>query len=263
MPKRGVTALIDGDILIYQASAAVEHPIDWGNGFWTLHSFMDDAINIFEDMVFDIVKAIGQQYQTDVKTVFALSDTENNFRKNVWPGYKHNRKNKRSPLCRGPLHQYVLNEHQVRTYPTLEADDVLGILMTHHGSSNDCITGQKVLVTIDKDLRTIPGVHYHYIDKTFFTVDKHEADLYFMQQTLTGDTADGYGGCPGIGIATAKKLLKDKQSISEMWPCVMEAYAKCNLPEHYALIMARLARICRYEDYNFKKGEVILWCPPT
>lgn len=258
-----LTALIDGDILIYKSAAAVERPVDWGEGLWTLHSYLPEAIDHFEDTVLSVVQALSQEYDASVSTVFALSDRESNFRKELWPEYKANRANKRSPLCRGPLYDYVLKTHPTRFYPGLEADDVLGILMTSRGNKQDRVTGKKVLVSIDKDLNTVPGLHYNYGKDVHYNVDAAQADYYFMCQTLTGDPVDGYAGVKGVGAKTAEKLLADKTGIEEWWPAVVAAYTKAGLTEHYALTMARMARICRAQDYDFTKGEVILWTPPT
>jgi DNA polymerase-1 len=48
-----------------------------------------------------------------------------------------------------------------------------------------------------------------------------------------------------------------------MWPKVVEAYAKKALSEDVALQMARIARICQRDDYDYKRKEVILWTPPS
>ena len=95
-------------------------------------------------------------------------------------------------------------------------------------------------------------------------VTEEEADYNHMLQTLTGDAADGYPGCPGIGPKTAEKLLAGVgRTYAEMWPIVVEQYAKKGLSEGIALTQARIARICRRDDYDFKRKEVKLWNPPT
>ena len=38
------TLLVDGDIVAYKAATVAETPIDWGDGFWTLHAFEQDVI---------------------------------------------------------------------------------------------------------------------------------------------------------------------------------------------------------------------------
>jgi len=94
-------------------------------------------------------------------------------------------------------------------------------------------------------------------------VTEDEADYWHMMQTLTGDTADGYPGCPGIGEKTAAKLLDEHYGdLSAMWEAVLEAYEKKKLSPEVALVQAQIARICRRNDYDFKKKEVILWTPP-
>lgn len=258
-----LTAIIDGDILIYQAAAATERPIDWGDGLWTLHSFLPEAIDHFEDTIGQIIADLVERYECPVKAVFALSDRERNFRKSVWPAYKANRKDKRSPLCRGPLYDHILKSHATRMYPGLEADDVIGLLMTLSSGDKDALhTRNKVCVTVDKDLKTIPGDHYDFRSKESFHITKSEADYWWMFQTLVGDASDGYPGCPKIGNVTAARVLEGLSGLPSLWERVKEQYLKAGLTEEYALIMARLAHICRKGDYDLKKGEVILWEPP-
>jgi len=78
-----------------------------------------------------------------------------------------------------------------------------------------------------------------------------------LLQALTGDSVDGYPGCPGIGPKRAERLLNKETS----WETVVAAYAKEGLDEEYALAQARVARILRWDEYNIKKEEVILWTP--
>jgi DNA polymerase-1 len=94
--------------------------------------------------------------------------------------------------------------------------------------------------------------------------DHHEgeADYWHMFQTLTGDAVDGYKGCPGMGPVGAQKLLSDGMAMEDgMWPMVVKAYEKKNLTEEDALRNARLARILRWDDWDRKKKEPILWTP--
>ena len=82
-----------------------------------------------------------------------------------------------------------------------------------------------------------------------------------MYQTLIGDKVDGYSGCKGIGDKTARKILGDvgKNSLEKMWGLVKNSYEKMGYTEEDALRNARMARILRAEDYDFKKKEVKLW----
>ena len=96
-------------------------------------------------------------------------------------------------------------------------------------------------------------------------------------QTLTGDTCDGFPGCPGIGPVKAKKLIDNVGSEAFevynregrdvfhqfMWACIVAAYAKKGRDAQYALTQARVARILRHDDYDFKTGRPILWEPKT
>lgn len=270
--KPTVTALIDGDIFIYQAAAASERPIQWDEDLWTLHSSLSDAVQYFEDKLASALENIAQFHKAEVKPLIALSDpTGRYFRKDIWPAYKANRKTKRSPLVRRALFDYVTEKYETYTRPGLEGDDVLGILQT----SPYIVKGEKVTVSSDKDFKTIPGKHYNMDKEEFMTVRPAGAAYFHMVQTLMGDSSDGYPGCPGVGPKKAESLLEaavtgllidecasPEAVYWEAWPVVAKAYERAGLSQDYALTMARLARICQRDDYDFKKKEVIPWTPP-
>jgi hypothetical protein len=251
------TALIDADTLIYEASLNAEKPTEWGDELWTLHANMNEARAKFESLVSDIKTATGAD-----RLILALSDSnsESRWRNKVMPTYKMQRKRVRRPVCYVPLRAYCHETYETFERPTLEGDDVLGILMTHPS----LVKGEKVCVSIDKDMKTIPGAHYNYGRQENYVVSAQEANYNHLIQTLTGDATDGYAGCPGIGKVTAVKLLPNLCAAWDKdvaWEKVVFAYKKAGLSEEVALENARVARILRHTDYDFKKKEVKLWQP--
>lgn len=248
------TILIDGDILIFKITAASETPIDWGNDFWTLHSDFGQCREAIDSQI-DMYKE--GLHADDV--VLALSPSKN-FRYRILPTYKANRVGKRKPITYVPLRDYVMENYKTFLRPDIEGDDVLGILAT----SPVIIKGEKVIVSLDKDLKSIPGKICDMRSSTDIEeVSEEEADYAHMYQTLIGDTTDGYAGCPTIGPKTAEKLLADiPHTYEDMWSVVVKQYIKHDLTEEDALVQAQVARICRRGDYDFRKKEVILWQPP-
>lgn len=258
------TALIDADILAYQAAVVSEQAFDWGDGMWTLHVFETDAIAAFET----ILKGILEKTKAD-NFFLAFSD-RNNWRKDVLPTYKGNRKDVRKPMLLTFLQQYAREKYQVISLPGLEGDDVLGIWATTKGKLDP--VREFIICTTDKDLKTIPGKHYNFGKDEFFEITEHQADFYHMLQTLTGDTADGYKGCPGCGAVTAQRIMQaaldsgtpwaNPEQLREIyWQHVVKAYDKAGFGEEEALVQARVARILRVEDYDTETMKVKLWTP--
>jgi DNA polymerase I len=236
--------VIDGDILCYTAAASVEKPIDWGNDFWTLHSDLSEAKSRVDIDIVEFVERLnGSSYTV------CFSDHAN-FRKRVYPDYKANRKDQRKPVCFAALRAYIQECWPCVTWKNLEADDVMGILATDRRQD-------VVIVSADKDMRTIPGKWFNpnNPDAGVLEVSESEANRTHLIQTLTGDRVDGYPGCPGIGPARAEKIVDGG------WPAVVEAYVKAGLNEEVALTQARMAYILRKGDYVKKTGKVRLWNP--
>jgi len=245
--------LIDGDTLAYQQSIIAETPIDWGDGFWTLHSFSKEAIAAVETRI--------ANYKADLEAdeiVICLTDGAN-FRQSIMPSYKEHRKKTRRPLCLGDIREHLIYHHKAVIYPTLEADDVIGIMATDNTKRDT----EFIIVGIDKDYKTIPTKFYNPDKPDLGIVEQTplEADRFWMMQSLMGDAVDGYKGCPTVGPKKAETLLGEADSLESMWEIVVKTYEKNGLTPLDALINARVARILRSGDYNKKSKKINLWNP--
>lgn len=138
----------------------------------------------------------------------------------------------------------------------LEADDLMGILATTEGYEDS------IVVTLDKDLKTIPGRHYNPVkDDKPRTVTQAEADRYWLYQTLIGDSTDGYKGCPLIGPVKAEKILGTETSLGALWGRVEATYKAAGVGVAGCLQQARVARILRRSDYCKDTKTIRLWHP--
>ena len=146
----------------------------------------------------------------------------------------------------------------------MEGDDVMGILHTENSDTT-------VIVSSDKDMLTIPGRVYNPRHGEIVEVSLNEANYNWLTQTLTGDSTDGYGGCPRVGkVKAAKALIPPDDTHHEFylrrnWQIVIDLYRNFysdpDEAEDNALCQARLARILRCEDYDPDDGLIRLWHP--
>lgn len=256
-----VTALIDGDIVAYNAASRHQKAFKWPG--------LDEpsiSVGSLGDAVTDAVEATYEQAEkvgaTDI--IFCMScPSAEGWRKAIYPAYKSNRGAK--PVLLPEVKQAMREKFDCYERPTLEADDIMGILSTHP----TLVKGKKVIVSIDKDMRTIPGWLFNPAkDRKPRLIDPEEAAYWHLYQTLIGDSTDGYPGCPGVGPKKAEKVLGFPANQvcpdpASRWALVVNTYASKGLTEEDALLQARVARICRHTDYDFNTKEVILWTPPS
>lgn len=248
-------ALIDGDLLAFRASSSVQKDIEWEDGLWTCHAFIDDAIAQFRNLLEEIKDSAwnieGLQFD-DFR--FAFTDRKN-FRYDVLPTYKSNRKGNRKPTCYKAMCDYIVKNYESLTLPNLEGDDVLGIWATEPTDE------YRVIISMDKDFKTIPGNFFDFGRLEYYSNSKNDAYYWHIYQTLVGDTTDGYKGCPSYGAVKTKRLLATV-SPEEYWKTTVEAFEGQGLTAKDALEQARVARILQYGDYNYDTHEVKLWTPP-
>ena len=249
-----VTLLIDADVLLWRASSAVQRTFDFGGGVFAVGADYHRARDKFDGEVRELMRKL----RATRPPILALSDSRRNWRKEVMPTYKANRSHAK-PKVFYQLREHVESTYDARWFPGLEGDDVLGLYST--GTS---VPGKKIVVSIDKDLQTIPGYLYdpNKPERGVRLISEFEADEYHLMQTLTGDAVDGYSGCPGVGPKRAAQLLVLSMSQEERWKTVVRAYKAKGLDESHALINARVARILRRGEYDKETYRVTLWTPP-
>jgi DNA polymerase-1 len=235
--------IIDGDMFLYRASFSTEVEIKWDEDTWTLHSSEKESQHSFDSCLMSVVNKLDK----DAEFILAFSDTAN-YRYDIFPNYKSNRKNTRKPLGLKALREWAIESYDSRVFPRLEADDVCGIMATEDPTF--------VAVSGDKDFGTLPITWYNMLRDEMRSVTPEEADKFHLIQTLAGDPTDGYMGVKGIGTKTAEKIL-EKDGYN--WETVVAAYEKAGLTEDDALVTARLARILRASDYD--GVDIKLWTP--
>lgn len=236
---------LDTDIFLYRTTSAAEKEVEWDPDCWTLWTDLADAKEAFHEQVQSIGKKLGVD-----NIVCALSDSEANFRKQVEPTYKSNRKKTRKPLGYAAMKTWVRTNYNTIMKPGLEGDDCLGILATRPG--NNCI-----VVSDDKDMMGVPGQLFRPSSDELLEISVEDADRFFLTQVLTGDVTDGYKGLPGVGPKKAEAILGPRPD----WGAVEQAYIKAGHTKEDALTQARLARILRWSDWDVEKGEPIPWTP--
>lgn len=280
---KGHPLLIDGDVIAYVAASAAQKDIEYEDGFIVRWSNIQEGEAILDRMMLQL----QEDFDPADVLVFLTETTLDspNWRNAICPEYKGNRKASDRPQLLPALRQYLRDKYGATWEPGLEADDLLGIHAT--GPSKGSI-----IVTKDKDLRTIPG-RLHILGRTDMrgrpyveTVTERDAFMWHMAQTLAGDIVDNYPGCPGIGMTRAHRILEKPtvlipedgvvtrgprkgsrtvkwmpQPTTDIWACVVSQYVKAGLGEEEALAAARVSYILRWGDYDFDTKQVRLWEP--
>lgn len=266
MAKQQLTLLVDADIVAFEYSATGEVKVDWGDG--EVQQYGVDT-RVLESRIDNGLGKLKETLKGD-ELIICLTDVTN-FRTAVLPTYKANRKGSLKPLHLAYAKEYMAKNYRSYIKPNLEADDVMGILATHP----KLIQGKKIICSADKDMKTIPAWIYNpNKHKKPQLQSEHQAMLYHMEQTLTGDPVDGYSGCKGVGKVGAAKAIQagldagtpwanHQQLTALVWKEVVGLYVAKGLTKEDALVQARVARICQWQDYDYKNNQVILWKEPT
>lgn len=278
------TLLIDGDTIAFRVASACQHTVQWPSGLiepFALTWEGEAATVKYIDRLMRRLKG------TDYK-VFLSCPTEDNWRLQVDPGYKSNRKDSVRPMLLEHLKDFLRVNYGATHLAYLEADDVLGIYAT----SDELVPGEKIVVGRDKDFYTIPGLHYQLNndneagDPVIVEVSPMDAIKNHYVQALAGDKVDGYDGCPGIGMKRAREIIENPEKLypkegvitrgvnkgqavtkwhsagpCSIWEAVVSQYEKAGLGEAEALLTGRLAKILTANEYDLETHEITLWAP--
>lgn len=224
------------------------------------------------------------KFKTDgVKVYLTDVDLKNNFRYKITDQYKANRKGGAKPLHYQMLRDYLMASYDTIIVTGIEADDALGIAQTE----------DSVIISKDKDLLQVPGLHYNIMkNKIVRASKKGELELWrdkagkarltghgfkwFCAQMLLGDAVDNIKGIHRVGDVKAYSLLgsqiihsyicedtgektnvwKDLNlSNKECWAVVKSTYKKADRMDDL-LLNAQLLWILREEGDWFNEEKI-------
>lgn len=221
--------LIDGDMLVYRAGWSVEkrqytHKDLPGEFFGTMKEAVQvcvDRLGVTEEdaksslfletaaeplsyaihSMREFLNSIVSYEEGAVPLVFLSCPGEQNLRKKLYPSYKGNRDASAKPYWYDDLRSYLKSKHAAVELEGLEADDCLGWLQRSYPL---CKT---VIVSNDKDFRTVPGTIYDPTVQKVTEITPAEARRNFFKQLLMGDMVDNIPGIPGVGERKAEEIL--------------------------------------------------------
>jgi len=234
-------ALVDGDIVLHRCGYASDNDPE------------DIAIVRTDIMMKEILHETG----SDHFEVWLSDNRENNYRYQVDPQYKANRKQPR-PVHYDAIKEFLFSEWKANLALGQEADDSLGIRQIEEnrnpiGENLAWITLNSIICSIDKDLLQIPGKHYNFVRKEFTEISPIEGLRHFYKQLLIGDTSDNVRGVEKIGPVKAGKLLNGVSDPLDMFDIVRECYQD----DVRLLRNGKLLHIRQKEDEEWEFPKVI------
>lgn len=173
----------------------------------------------------------------------------NNYRDQLVDDYKANRPD-RKPHWFKQMKDYLIDQYHAEVTYGQEADDAMAI--AQYQAFEDTM-----IVTIDKDLKMVPGRHCNLESLEMFEVTPIEGLRFFYKQIITGDSTDNIKGLyKMLNIKATKKYLAPIDEMDDelsMWLYVVGVFD--GIPEGEVITNARLLWMRSKEDE--------MWEPPT
>jgi len=170
-----------------------------------------------------------------------------NFRKDLYPEYKANRKEIDDKLKKALDYgmDHMLSNYDAVKADGMEADDLVAIWAYEARE----LEMPYFIVGIDKDLLQIPGNHYNFNKQEHTFVDDDAADLNLNLQCLIGDNSDNIPGIKGIGKVKAAKIL-DGVPMDKRWDRVKQEWKSHNAgdPDVSRRLLTMLKSWKEYDD---------------
>jgi 5'-3' exonuclease len=151
--------------------------------------------------------------ETGASTFKAFLTGSDNFRNDINPEYKANRKDTRRPEWLQQAREHLVLRWEASVEDGQEADDAMGIYQ--------CANQNTVIASIDKDLLMIPGKHYNFVKEEHREVSELEGIRHFYWQLIMGDKTDNIMGFDGLARQTVPKKLE--WAMAELSDCLNEA----------------------------------------
>ena len=211
----------------------------------------------------NIMLKVCQDYAPD-KLVVAFDMRGHNFRKDIYPEYKANRKGMPDDLA---MQMPVLHDLLAKMSVTVvekagvEADDIIGTITMDNGYENYVVSGDRDMLQLVSPsvtvLLTKRGVtEVESVDpETLKSVYNLTPSQVIEYKALRGDTSDNIPGVRGIGEKTAMSLLEKYGDIDTLFDNVDKEKGalreKLVEGKEMAYVSKTLATIVRNADVEF------------
>ncbi|WP_423362876.1 DNA polymerase I [Mycoplasma sp. P36-A1] len=256
---------IDGNSLLFRAyhATALRNLMQTSDGVYTnaLYSFIN------------MVNRIQNVYEYDY-IIVAFDASKDTFRKKQFDGYKGTRSrspqelNMQFPLVREYLDIMNIPNYEIEEY---EADDIIGTLATLGDKENihvDVITSDKDMLQLlsnnvdllmpQKGTPDLKVVNCDNLHEIWDVTPKQIIDL----KGLMGDASDNIPGVAGVGEKTAVKLLKEYNSIENLYEHVDQVKGKMKekliIGKESAFMSKQLATIVTDMKLPFEISDLVI-----
>ena len=225
-------ALFDYDSAIYHAVYRIVSISD-------IRNYLESGIDkdtIRKQIIFDAMdrlnnitlKILDSVEATKIKIdsiEYFVTNCKNSIRKKIDTNYKANRKPTSIGKWVSLLRNELISDGVVSWSDEWEADDLIA------DRASDIPYYGCVIISLDKDLMQIPGVHFNYYkDKEsgqmrgLSHTSKLDSFRSLAYQMLTGDSTDNIKGIPKIGIKRANDILGHCKTEYGLFRNVVQAY---------------------------------------
>lgn len=241
-------ALIDGDVIRYQGGFGSDAAAKQ-------RGEQHEPIEFCLHGVKKLITALVEEAGADDYRVFLSGPT--NLRDEIFVGYKANRDPLHKPYWREEIKEYLIDYHGAILSPDgVEADDALGIAQMRAMAEDQ----ESIIVTNDKDLDMIPGLHLNFSktkrDNGVYEMLDPECLRVFYRQMLTGDSTDNIPGMfKRLGRKATGKVMMPIDGMTtrrEMEQYVRDIYRD----DRFVNMIGNLLWIHRREDDWYSQPEV-------
>lgn len=238
--------LIDGNSIIYRAFFALPL-LNNDKGIYT------NAVYGFTTM---LMRILQEEKPTHILVAFDAGKTT--FRHKTYEDYKGGRQktppelSEQFPLTKELLTAYNIPFYELELY---EADDIIGTLATQAASKGwetKVISGDQDLLQLVSEQITVDVTRKGISEVDSYTPAfmKEKMELTPEQiidlKALMGDSSDNIPGVPGVGIKTATKLLKEYETLENIYENLDKISGK-KLKEN----------LTKYKDNAFLSKELV------
>lgn len=210
-----------------------------------------------------MMKKIFKVTQAEKYEGYLTSSDKSNFRFEIYPDYKSNRKDARKPIYYTELRDYMVKNYGARVISGEEADDKCSIRQIELNTRFVPEDTNSIVCSFDKDFNNIPGWHYNYVKDEMYFLTELEALRNFYLQILTGDTSDG--------VPRIKKGWLKKKTEQKLYSCLNEKEMLAAVKDVcYNVLKSEYIHVTDIDKILLQRGQLVwlrrkeneMWEPP-